>query len=130
MKPFGLTKKERLSSKKSIEALFNSARSAFSFPLKAHFIINDTGSETIPEILFVVPKKKFKKAVDRNKLRRRMKEGYRLNKQILFSWCLDQQKEVKIAFIYVSSEPTSFQSIEESIIKLLGEITNPKEYIP
>jgi hypothetical protein len=56
-----------------------------------------------------------------------MKESYRLNKQTLTNWCLFQKKHLKIAFIYISSEPSDFLTIEESTIKLMEEIINPKE---
>jgi len=84
MRPFGFPKSERLNSKKSIETIFLSGKSAFYFPLKAIFTLEDlTGEQAPSQALFVVPKKRFKRAVDRNKLRRRIRESYRLNKHLV-----------------------------------------------
>ena len=128
MKPFGFPKSERLSSKKSIETIFLSGKSVFSFPIKAIFITDDmVGDEAPTQALFVVPKKRFKRAVDRNKIRRKIRENYRLKKHLLNSWCLENNKQIKIAFIYITSEHCDYGVIEKSIEKLIIEITHNQE---
>ena len=71
------------------------------------------------QILFSVSKKKLKKSVDRNLIKRRMRESYRLNKQILGE--INGGKKI-IGLIYVSSEIVTFQVIENKIKKILTTI--------
>ena len=63
--------------------------------------------------MFVVPKKKFKRAVDRNLLRRRMMEAYRLNKSILYN--KQPVKPYLIAYIYIGKEIADYQLVEEKL---------------
>lgn len=127
MKPFGLPKAERLSSKKTIDKLFALGQSTFSYPIKAVYLFeNPNESDPMIQSMFIVPKKKFKRAVERNLLRRRIKESYRLNKHILKNWCLENSKTLSIAFIYIASEPNDFQKIEEALVKLLINLTQNK----
>lgn len=116
---FGLDKNERLHSKKLIKELFDKGSSFFLYPFKILVSdINIENSET-HQVLFSVSKKKLKKAVDRNLVKRRMRESFRLNKNILTG--ISGNKKV-IGLIYVSSEIVTFQVIETKIKKILTTI--------
>ena len=110
-----LSKNERLHSKKSIKELFDKGSSFFLYPFKVLYLDRHKDSIETNQVLFSVSKKKIKKAVDRNQVKRRIKEGYRLNKHLL------SNAEVKknIALIYVSSDIPSFKKIEPIIQKIL-----------
>jgi ribonuclease P protein component len=115
----GLHKNERLHSKKLIKELFDKGSSFFLYPFKVMVLeINFEVPET-NQVLFSVSKKKLKKAVDRNLIKRRMREAYRLNKQILGE--MAEGKKI-IGLIYVSSEIVTFQVIETKIKKILTTI--------
>lgn len=114
-----LHKNERLHSKKLIKELFDKGSSFFLYPFKVMVLeINFEIPET-NQVLFSVSKKKLKKAVDRNLVKRRMREAYRLNKQILKS---EIENKKLIGLIYVSSEIATFQVIETKIKKILTTI--------
>ena len=104
-----LRKPELLRGKKTIAKLFNEGSSFFLYPYKVVFALNPEPG-TPHRILVTVPKKRFKKAVDRNKIKRRIKESYRLNKQLLHT-----EKPLIFAYIYLADKILSFQEIEDKL---------------
>jgi ribonuclease P protein component len=114
-------KSERLCHVKVIESLFNRSnkqnKSVSAYPLLMIFQF-ETG-ERLPKTLFSIPKRKFKRAVDRNILKRRLKEAYRLNKGLISS-----SEAVNVAFIYTGKEITEFQKLEDSMKRLLLQLKN------
>jgi ribonuclease P protein component len=110
-------KDERLCSIKIIDNLFDRKNAAnggvFAYPMRVVFqaIIEVESSEISSkhtQVLFSVPKRQFKHAVDRNLIRRRMKEAYRLNKNLLLG-------TFSIAFIYIGKEIEKYEVIEKGI---------------
>jgi ribonuclease P protein component len=79
------------------------------------------------QVMFVVPKRNFKKAHDRNKIRRRMREAYRLNKNSVYSKFNVEDKKIAIAFLYTGKEEKNYATIETSIKKLLVTIVDEKK---
>jgi ribonuclease P protein component len=119
MKPFSFPKSERLCRKKSIDQIFESGKNVFNYPIKAIYTISPPAEGDIPcQVLFVVPKKKFKRAVHRNAIRRKIREAYRLNKQTLIDWCLINKKVLRITFIFIASEEVNYNIITESINRI------------
>jgi len=121
------TKKERLSSVKDIETLFKKGKSLFVFPLKVVFIpkkLNDQLEDTKEEneqknipparLLISVSKRNFKKAVDRNRIKRQIREGYRLQKSEF-----DLSHVDTFAFICVAKEHIDSKFLHKRIKKLL-----------
>ncbi len=111
-------KEERLCSKKMIETLFLSGSSIMAFPLRMQHVLIDSTENSRIKILFSVPKKRFKRAVKRNLLRRRMKEAFRLNKH-LFIDLIPNGKQLIVAFIFVDNQIHSYDSILKGTIKAL-----------
>ena len=108
-------KSERLSGRKIITQLFESGESLFLHPFKILYLPNN--SIEASRILISVPKRNFKKAVDRNLLKRRIREAYRLNKHII------QDKKYDIACIYIGKEILTYSLLE----KKLSEINSIKD---
>ncbi|NUM49945.1 MAG: ribonuclease P protein component [Flavobacteriales bacterium] len=115
-----LPKSEILRSKNTIDLLFKSGTALEEKPIKLLYLLfeNTTGIE----VGFTVPKKCFKKAHQRNLLRRRMKESFRKNKKHILPHLLSKNIQLKIFFIYTSSQTTDYKTIEHKIIVLLQRL--------
>ena len=113
-------KQERLTSKKEIEFLFKSGKSLFSFPFKVYYLFGDKDETVKAKVLITVPKRQFKKAVDRNKVKRLFRESYRKNKNKLD--LSTSNKPLHIAFLYVHSEIISYVEMEKKSISILEKI--------
>lgn len=116
MGAFRFPKEERLSRKKIIEDLFEKGSSFSVFPLKVIYRpLPD--SETPHQVLVTVPARNFRKATDRNTLKRRIREGYRLNKAQLTA-----STHFSLAYIYTAREilpsATIHQAIQSSLQRL------------
>ncbi|WP_194975275.1 ribonuclease P protein component [Aquiflexum lacus] len=114
-----LTKNERLHSQKLIKELFDKGSSFFLYPFKVMLLESNFEDSETNQVLFSVSKKKVNKAVHRNLIKRRIKEAYRLNKQILSP--LSDKKKI-IGLIYVSSEIATFQFIQNKLRRILATI--------
>ena len=117
------TKKERISSKTEIDLLFTKGNSFIAYPLRVIYFENTPRKEgeeyPVVSILVSVSKKKFKSAVKRNRLKRQIKESYRLNKSLLIDKIIDQQKFVSVGFLYLPDEGKTYHEIETAMRKAL-----------
>ena len=87
-------KKERIVSNLLIETLFEkgNSQSLAAYPLRAVFLKKERQQGHAPvQILISVPKKRFKHAVDRNRVKRQIREAYRLHKQLLGNCISDDE---------------------------------------
>ena len=128
MKKYTFTKEERLCSQKQIELLFNNSSSFILYPFRFVWTSQALADAPYPaEIAISVPKKRFKRAVDRNKIKRLIREAYRKNKGELFYPFLIQQ-HIKLSFIliYVSNELFTAVDMEKKLNLCLNKFI--KEY--
>lgn len=123
---FTFTKIERLCSKKAIDDLFAHGKSKTQFPFKLLYKPSEFESTFPVRAMFVVPKKKHKRANKRNIIKRRMREVYRLNKHILYS-ALTVQK-LDLMFICLSNEELEYTVIEKSMLQLM-EALGKQEFL-
>ena len=112
-----LKKAERLNSKKLIEELFQKGSYFYFYPFKI-FYLKEPAS-TNHQVLISVPKRTFKKAVERNKLKRRIREAYRLNKEKLAV-----SENLLLGYIYTSRKIENYNVIESGVIKALTKLNN------
>jgi len=117
-------KEERLCSKKQIDYLFRTGKSEMLHPIKLMFTETSTDQKFPVKAMFVVPKKNFRKAHDRNKLKRRMKEAYRLNKQVLYELENLKSRKLLLSFIYIAKKESNYIEIETCIKNLNKKIGN------
>jgi ribonuclease P protein component len=119
---FTFRKEERLTGKKNIEELFQHGSSFYLHPFLLKYTEKSEGIES-NRVLISVPKKKFKRAVERNLLKRRIREAYRLNKNQIFQ---GDPPFYHIAFIYLDKVILSYGDIEEKLIILMERLKNLK----
>lgn len=110
------SKSERLSSKVAIDILFETGRSIHSNPFKICWL-EIPESPSPAQIVISVPKRIFKSAVDRNKIKRQIREAYRKNKTILFENL--QTKKIHLMLIFTSKTMLEYKEMEEKIIVAL-----------
>jgi len=113
---------ERLSSKKKIDLLFKNGISKRDGCIHMVYLITDNEPESSVQVMFSVSKKLFPRAVDRNLLKRRMREAYRLNKKEIMEAFSKAKKQLIVAFLYIGKTEESYSAIESYIKQLLSEI--------
>jgi ribonuclease P protein component len=118
---FGKT--ERLSSAKVIEKLFENGRKFSNYPFRIFWKVTDRNESTEIKVLVSVPKKFFSKAVERNLIKRRIREAYRKNKQILYNGIkTNSSQSIELAFIYAGKDIIEYHELEIKIISALQNI--------
>lgn len=117
-----LRKPERLSRKKIIEKLFAGGSRSFSiFPLRVVWLPVEE-LDVQASLLVSVSKRRFKRAVKRNRVKRQIREAYRLNKQPLMEALAEKDLRLALAFIYLSDELTDSAVIAEKMKIALARI--------
>lgn len=122
-----LSKEERLCSKKSIDKLFAEGDSFIAYPLRVVYIYGlkaDTDINNQSQILVSVSKKKFKRANKRNRVKRLIREGYRLNKHQITEVLNNKGVNIDIAFLYLKDELPLFKDIEKAMIKTFNILSH------
>lgn len=110
-------KKEKLKSKKLIEQLFSEGKSISAYPLRMVYLKTEYGDETVQFKTGVsVSKRNFKNAVDRNRIKRLLREAYRLNKSVYFNNILSSYA---LMILYIGKDGTDFDSVDTKMKELL-----------
>jgi ribonuclease P protein component len=115
-------KEERLCNKKLIDGLFHSGSSFLCYPFKVSFTIVPA-AQPAAEVLFAVAKKRYKRAVDRNHIKRRMREAYRLSKQeLLYNHLTEVDKTIVLSIAYIGKEIAEYDVMEKKMQKALVQL--------
>jgi len=114
-------KEERLKSKKIIERLYKYGNSVKSFPLRMMYLQTEHTSNFPAQVGVSVPKRNFKNAVDRNRIKRLMRETYRLQKQLVYN-NIDKPHVLMIS--YLGKEEWDYKDLFQKMEKLLTLFIN------
>ena len=126
MTRYTLGKRHKLCSHTAVDRLFDGregVKSALAYPLRAVWRENAervTGDSV--QFLITVPKKRLRHAVERVKMRRRVREAYRLSRHQYVPDASDDVTATDVAFIYVANGLMSYRSVERSVNRLLSKI--------
>ena len=113
--PNSFSKAEHLCGEKRITRVFTQGEAFICYPLRVVFLI-DIKSDTEPaSVLVGVPKKRFKRANKRNRLKRLMRETYRLNKQEIIGILNEKHLQIHVAFNYIANEEFDFIDMEKKM---------------
>ena len=107
---------ERLKSKVLFEKLFNEGASITVFPIKLHYLKTDAFSEVPIKVAVSAPKRRFRKAVDRNRIKRLLREAYRLNKPLIFN---NIEGNYAFLILYLGRKMPSYDILDDALKEVL-----------
>lgn len=124
--PKTLKKSEKLCSQTAIDALFSpttAAKGALAYPLRMVSAprsgMRRAGAAPV-QFLISIPKKRLRKAVDRVKMRRRVREAYRLNRGLIRA--MNPEENMDVAFVYIANSLTPYDRVDRAMKKLLSAL--------
>jgi ribonuclease P protein component len=125
---YRFTKEERLCNKRLIDSLFHKGSSFLLYPFRIVWLKESLPHHAPVQILISVPKKKFKRAVDRNLIRRRIREAYRLKKaEHLYPFLNEHSSGLILAISYIGNDIAGYEYLDKrlgiAIVKLKKEIS-------
>lgn len=129
MAMYTLPRSERLHYKKDIDELFAHGKGFVAYPLRLVYLTKPSEAEALPadglapvEILVSVSKRYFKRANKRNRIKRLIREAYRLNKHALWSSAETSGLRLRVAFMFVGKELPTFADVEMALLKAFKRI--------
>jgi len=122
LKQHTFPKSEHLCGEIRINNLFANGKGFIVYPLRIVYLLSDKADEVPVSVMVSVPKKRFKRAVKRNRLKRLMREAYRLNKTELVDAMQVRGLQMQVAFGYVSDEIVDFDQVERKMRQAIQKI--------
>jgi len=120
-KQFTLGKKERLKSRKQTELLFSEGKRFTIVPFRIYYSLYKAAKSTV-QFGAGVSKRNFKKAVDRNKIKRLIREAYRLQKNIIKEKLEEKNYQLTLFFIYTGKELPDYYIVYDQTGKILDKL--------
>jgi ribonuclease P protein component len=115
-------KEEHLIYRADFEKLLSNGKVYFTYPFRVVWILTNQEQPYPVRVGFAVPKKKYKRANKRNLIKRRMREAFRLNKDILYPFLQKNNCHIYILFIYIGTEIVSYHDMEKKTINVFNHI--------
>ncbi len=119
-----LTKAERLRSRKTISLLFEKGKAITVHPIKMMWMQTANKENSILQFGVAVPKKNFKRAVDRNRLKRQLREAMRKNKLSVKKFLEEKNKPCAVLLVFTGKEAVPYKEIEDKIIVILQRLVS------
>ena len=113
------SRKERLKSKKLIEKMFAEGRSISAYPLRLVYLETNFTDGVDIKTGVSVSKRYFKSAVDRNRIKRLLREAYRLNKPVYFN---NFSTQCAFMILYIGNEKPTFEEVDKAMKQLLEKV--------
>ena len=127
-KQFTLGKEERLKSRKQIEQLFDKGKSIVITPFRVYFLIDEMLNAQLSmfnvQFGVGVSAKNFKKAVDRNRIKRLTREAWRLQKNEIAKKAKEAQRQLNVFFIYTGKELPDFKTVKDKVAIALKKLAD------
>lgn len=118
-------KEERLCNKRLIDKLFHNGSSFLCYPYRVSWMLTDELPGHPAQVVFAVAKKRYKKAVDRNMVKRRTREAYRHYKQtLLYDQLTAADKQIVFSIGYIGKEIAGYDLFEKKMAKLLAQLSS------
>jgi ribonuclease P protein component len=105
-----------------MEILFKKGKSFNAFPLKIIFLMPQFPLPFPAQAMFVVPKRNFKRSPDRNRLKRQMRESYRLIKSSFYDQLGASEKQLILAILYTGNKKVDYSIISHAVNRLLEKV--------
>ena len=108
---------EKLKSRKLFDLLFDRGESVLKYPIKLIYLKTVLPEDVKIQAGVAVPKKNFKSAVERNRIKRLMREAYRLNKHLVFN---NSEGRFAFLFLYLGKKMPAYREVEKALVTVLS----------
>ncbi|MBI3500886.1 MAG: ribonuclease P protein component [Bacteroidetes bacterium] len=122
MKRYTFKKNERLVNKQTLEEIFSSGKNISADSFRLLWISKPQTTISPVEVVISVPKKSFSKSVQRNRIKRRIREAYRKNKHSLYEFLEKKNLSIALMIIYSAKEELAYKEIEQKMIVSLQKL--------
>ncbi len=119
---FRFTKQEKLTGETVVTELFLQGASFIAYPVRVVWSASKSEDSPSLKVLMSVPKKKLKHAVDRNRVKRLLREAYRLQKEELTILVAEQHLQVRMAFVWIPNEVLDYAKVEKKVLDALSKM--------
>ena len=117
-------KEEKLKSKKIIDQLFKEGKSVSKNGFTLVYLVKPLTTFYPAQASFSVPKRNFKHAVDRNRVKRLMREAYRLNKTAFYEKLVECKQQMAIMFVYKGKQLPDIETVTKAVLHCLNKVSN------
>jgi len=121
-------KEERLKSSKAIKLLFSRGNSFLIHPFKVNWVPESQEQKFPARVLIGVSRKNFRKAVERNQVKRVIREAYRKNKYILYDYLEEREISCNFSIIFIGRSKPDHSVAEKKIIDIIKRLISELEY--
>ncbi len=127
MTDLSFPKKEKLCGQVAVEKLFADGKATIKYPLRLIYTTSERKADVpLCRLMVSVSKRRFKHAVDRNRVKRLVREAYRLNKHVLLSALQCKEFEgltLSMAYVFIGDKLPTYQTIEKSVLVTFAKLT-------